>query len=126
MKRGGLADYIARIAEQNGVTTVSTACSPDLEMCEIAHRMFSVGKDEVLLFTTTGTDYPVAMNLYASETRLFSTMGAGNCGEIQKRIDEVLGLVMHPHKGIKGQWHALRSLYRLAKLRPRHIGGKAS
>ncbi len=125
MRSDGLREYIEQLAERNEVKKVTVSCNPELEMCEIAHRMFSAGSDQVLLFTDTGTEYPVAMNLYASEKRLLASMHAKSFEELQQRISSLFDTITQPKKGFSAKWHTLSSLYSLAKLLPRAISGKA-
>lgn len=125
MKSDGLASYIADLASANEVKEIRTNCDPELEMCELAHRMFAGGVRDVLFFTNTGTRYPVAMNLYASESRLLARMGANDCKALQQRIVEFFDAFMRPPKGLKTKWEILRSLYKLGKLGTRSISGKA-
>jgi len=125
MRVDGLSRYIETLATHDEVKKVAVACTPELEMCEVVHRLFSAGDDSVILFANTGTRYPVAMNLYASEKRLMARMHAKSFEELQQRISSTFDTLTQPKKSFRSKWRTLSSLYAIAKLLPRRISRKA-
>ena len=124
MRIDGLNSYLATLPTEE-LKKITIACNTDQEMCEIAHRMFAAGEKAVLLFTQTGTAYPVAMNLYASEKRLLRAMHAENFEALQKRINAIVETLTTPKKDFRAKIKVLTSLYTIAKLLPHHITQRA-
>ncbi len=87
----GLGDYLHQARKRGKLLEINTFCDPILEMGEVAAR-WSKGREpgKALLFTNSGTGYPVAMNLYGSREAMLGILRANSYEEIEARIARLL------------------------------------
>ena len=87
----GLDDYLCQVRKQGKLLEINAFCDPILEMGEVAAR-WSKGREpgKALLFTNSGTGYPVAMNLYGRRESMLGILRAKSYEEIEARIARLL------------------------------------
>jgi 4-hydroxy-3-polyprenylbenzoate decarboxylase len=111
MKLSSLKDFIRLLESKNELVRIDEFVNPELEMSEFADRMMKLqGGGKALLFTNTGTDFPVLINHYGSEARLFAALGISSWDEPGERIDNLLQKMMKPHDGIFSKLSVLSEL----------------
>lgn len=97
-----LRDFLTLLEKTNDLVRIDSLCSPNLEIGEIAHRvMAQPGGGKALLFTNTGTPFPLAINLYGAERRMLHTLRCTSYEALTERIDSFISALISPPKSLK-------------------------
>ncbi len=127
MAYGSLSEFVRVLEEAGELKKVDVFTDPVLEISEITDRISKSGNGgKALLFTNTGTDFPVLMNSMGSLRRICLALGVDHLDDIGKRIDEMMGRFTGAGHGIMQKLALLPELGRLASLFPSRIPGKAA
>ena len=87
-KTPSLQDFLHELDRQNDLARIDCHCASTLEIGEIAHRVMSqTEKSKALLFTNTGTPFPVAINLYGSSQRMLQILRHASCNTLAGHIE---------------------------------------
>ncbi len=122
-----LTQYIDYLQENNELLTVSTYVDTVLEMTEIIDRQVKLPDGgKALLFTNTGTQFPVLANALGSEKRLMKALRADNYNQLTQRIEEFIQTITLPRKTIKDKIKLLPHLAKIRHIFPKHKSGKGS
>lgn len=114
-----LEDFIAELEKRGELVRITEEVDPDLEMTEIADRTVK-GYGPALIFENpVGSDYPVAMNLFASEQRMAWALGVEDLKEIADRIEEIIKPKIP--KGLIEKLAMLPKLKELAEMGPKIV-----
>lgn len=105
----GLSSFLHRLRQKDDVLTIRKFVDPDLQMSEIADRFVKQDGSKALLFKNNGTDFPVAMNLFASADRLSEALHVSTPEAAAEQIAQLSDL-------LEGGGSILRKLFRLAAL----------
>jgi 4-hydroxy-3-polyprenylbenzoate decarboxylase len=129
MTLDSLSDFIAAIDRAGELVRISQPVKARLEIAEIADRCmkFPGGGpallfEQVMLDDGTRSEFPVAINLYGSMTRMALALGVKRLDEIGERISEMLELKVP--EGLFGKLAMLPRLAEMAKFPPRVKGGR--
>lgn len=118
-----LNNFIEVLKENDEIHLINEAVSPILEIAEITDRI-SKNKGKALLFTNTGTDFPLLINMFGSEKRMCMALGVNSLDSIGQRIDDLLKEVTGPHEGWLNKLSLLPKLSEIASWMPRTIKGR--
>lgn len=122
-----LSAFIERLREHDQLLTVEEFVDPVLEIAEITDRFSKLpGGGKALLFTNTGTDFPVFTNAMGSDKRMALAIGVKNISEIEERIQKLLLDIREPRKGFFEKLSLLPTLSKIAGYFPSQISGKAA
>lgn len=123
-----LPEFIAAIEKAGELRRISQPVKIDLEMCEIADRVMKMpGGGPALLFERpvlrdgSVSEYPVALNIFGSMTRMAMALGVERMDEHGDRITKLLDLKMP--EGLLGKMQMLPRLLEVAKFPPRMTSG---
>lgn len=120
-----LREFIARLEAAGELQRITAKVDTRFEIAEITDRISkSEGGGKALLFESTGTEYPVLMNMMGSDRRMAMALGVDDLEDISKRIDELLKGVMSPKDGIVDKLRMLPLLADVAKWFPRKLKGR--
>lgn len=120
-----LREFIARLEAAGELQRITAKVDTRFEIAEITDRISkSEGGGKALLFESTGTEYPVLMNMMGSDRRMAMALGVDDLEDISKRIDELLKGVMSPKDGIVDKMRMLPLLADVAKWFPRKLKGR--
>ncbi len=128
MAHKSLQQYIAELQKQGELIEIRERVNTELEITEIADRFSKqdAGSNKALLFTNTGTLFPVFINGFGSEQRMAMALSASNLDEPCRRIEALFSQVMSPKESL---WDKLKMLPLLSELNtwmPKKIRGKAA
>src|SRR5207244_3515437 len=94
-----LSDFLSALDGAGELVRVKHPVAARLELCEIADRvMKSPGGGKALLFEQvtlddgSGSDYPVAINLFGSMRRMAMALGVERLDDIGDRITQLMDL----------------------------------
>ena len=125
-----LQEFIAAVEAAGELVRITHPVSIHLELCEIADRvMKQPGGGPALLFEHpvlrdgTRSEYPVAINLFGSMTRMALSLGVKDLDEVGGRITKLLDLKVP--EGLMGKLSLLPRLLEVSKFPPRMMSGGA-
>jgi 4-hydroxy-3-polyprenylbenzoate decarboxylase len=125
-----LQEFIAAIDAAGELVRITQPVSIHLELCEIADRvMKQPGGGPALLFEHpvlrdgTRSQYPVAINLFGSMTRMALSLGVKDLDEVGGRITKLMDLKVP--EGLMGKLSLLPRLLEVSKFPPRMMSGGA-
>lgn len=94
---GNLKEYIAALDAAGELQRINVRVNTELEIAEITDRVSkSPGGGKALLFSNTGTDYPVITNMFGSERRICLALGVDSLDELPARIENLFRQAMSP------------------------------
>lgn len=123
-----LQEYIAALHRQSEVIEVHEAVSTELEITEIADRFSKqdAAHNKALLFTNTGTKFPVFINGFGSERRMAMALSASDLDEPRRRIEALFSQLLSPKESLYDKLKMLPLLSELNAWMPKKIRGKAA
>lgn len=123
-----LQQFIATIEARGELRRITQPVKVDLEMCEISDRVMKMpGGGPALLFEKpilrdgSVSQFPVAINLFGSMTRMALALGVDALDEHGDRITKLLDLKVP--EGFLGKLQLLPRLMEVAKFPPRMASG---
>ncbi|MDR2962253.1 MAG: menaquinone biosynthesis decarboxylase [Bacteroidales bacterium] len=128
MAHKSLHAYIEGLRTRGEVIEIHERVNTELEITEIADRFSKqpAAHNKALLFTNTGTQFPVFINGFGSEGRMTMALSASDLEEAQRRIESLFSQVMQPKESL---WEKLKMLPLLAELNtwlPKKQNGKGA
>lgn len=122
-----LSEFLSRLEHAGEVKRISVPVDPSLEIAEITDRVVkSEEGGPALLFENTGTDFPLAINLFGSEKRMAMALGQQSLEEIPRRIDALLNETFAPKTHWADKLRMLTLLGHASEWLPRHKSGRGS
>ena len=115
----GLADFIADLKKRREIYCISTFVDPVLEITEVADRV-NKNNGKALLFENTGTNFPLLINAFGSDTRLAMALGRE---EIDSAADEIMSLLDIPQSNILKK---ISSVIKISGILPSRIKGRGT
>jgi 4-hydroxy-3-polyprenylbenzoate decarboxylase len=123
-----LEQFVQAIERAGDLVRVSHPVKAELELCEISDRVMKMpGGGPALLFEHvvlrdgTRSEFPVAMNLFGSMSRMAMSLGVSDLDDHGDRITKLLDLKVP--EGIMGKLSMLPRLMEVAKFPPRLKSG---
>ena len=114
-----LSEYIEQLENNNEIIRISDFVDPVLEISEIADRiMKQKGGGKALLFENTGTNFPVLINHYGSDTRILNSLGLKSYNEPGERIESLLENLMYAGQNFRSKLALIPKLKTASKWMP--------
>lgn len=128
MAFANISDFIKTLKKHQELIVCDTPVSTYLEITEITDRFSkqTSAKNKAILFTQTGTKFPVLINAFGSESRINIALGTDSLDDIRIRIESLFSHISSPKSGI---WDALKMLPLLAEMQswiPKIRSGKGA
>jgi len=119
----GLKQYIDQLREMDELLEINEFVDPVLEIADLADR-FVKSSGKALLFTKTGTPFPLIINMFASDERLSMAIGRTNIEEAGIEIERLFRQFTIPADGFVAKVKMLPGLAKLASYIPVKINRK--
>lgn len=117
--------YIDALRQAGELAEITAPVSPRLEITEITDRVSKQpGGGKALLFTDTGTDFPVLINMMGSDRRIRMALGVERLEELAERIYALFGKVVSPKETLADKARMLPVMAQAAKWLPRRKKGR--
>ncbi|MEE4117187.1 MAG: menaquinone biosynthesis decarboxylase [Marinilabiliaceae bacterium] len=124
MAYDGLQDFIEALEQDSELKRISTFVNPELEITEIADRVYK-NKGPALLFENTGTAFPLLINMYGSDLRMSKALGRSDLEDAGKEIESLFTQLKSQGKGgVFSKLAILPRLFKIASLMPKKIKGR--
>ncbi|MES1159932.1 MAG: menaquinone biosynthesis decarboxylase [Bacteroidota bacterium] len=118
-------EFIQALEKAGELIRISTYVDPKLEIAEITDRVSKSGHGgKALLFENTGTDFPVLMNAYGSESRMCMALGVEHLDDVTREIEGLFRLLSAPKESIIDKLKLLPKLGQFASWMPRVKSGR--
>ena len=120
-----LHDFIELLEKSGELIKVTAQVDPLLEIAEITDRVSkSPNGGKALLFTNTGTSFPVLTNMMGSDRRMALALGVDSLDEIADRIATLADKALSPKNGLGDKVRMLPLLGEVAKWMPHITKGR--
>jgi 4-hydroxy-3-polyprenylbenzoate decarboxylase len=117
----GLGSFVRKLDEEGELLRIDGFADPLLEISEITDRMVKSG-GKALLFTNNGTDFPVLINAFGSDSRMSLAIGRDDLDEAGNEIEELFARLQgNTGKGLFSKLRSVPQLMGLARLLPVRI-----
>jgi 4-hydroxy-3-polyprenylbenzoate decarboxylase len=114
-----LQEFIDALDKAGELLRITCQVDPRLEIAEITDRISKSGRGgKALLFSNTGTDFPVLMNAYGSEKRMCMALGVQNLDDVTREIEGLFRLLSAPKESIVDKLRLLPKLGQFASWMP--------
>ncbi|MDR0955150.1 MAG: menaquinone biosynthesis decarboxylase [Rikenellaceae bacterium] len=122
-----LNSYIQALRAADELAVISVPVSSVREMTEITDRVSKQpGGGKALLFTDTGTGFPVLTNLFGSDRRIALALGVERLEELAERLYDLFGQVTSPQKSWRDKIQMVPLLGEAARWLPRRKKGRGA
>jgi 4-hydroxy-3-polyprenylbenzoate decarboxylase len=125
MAYSGLSGFINALENKNELHRIKPFVDPVLEITEIADRI-SKSAGKALLFENTGTDFPVLINAFGSETRMSMAIGRKSLDAAGSEIENIFNSISQNRSSIFEKITSLPSLIKLAGCLPSRKFGRGT
>ncbi|HKB71262.1 MAG TPA: menaquinone biosynthesis decarboxylase [Thermoanaerobaculia bacterium] len=119
MSHRNLSSFVEELRRRGDLATIRERVSPILEITEIADRAVKSGGPALLFENVEGSEFPVAINLFASRARMLEALGIGSWEEWEERLEFFLD--PKPPEGFLGKLKALPKVADLASVFPKTV-----
>lgn len=125
MAYSNLSAFIGELERKNELLRIKAFVDPVLEITEITDRITKAG-GKALLFENTGTDFPVLINAFGSDTRMAMALGRENLDEAGEEIESLFNSLTDNGAGILSKISKLPGFLKLAGVMPSRKRRKGS
>ncbi len=122
MARSGSRVFIDQLRKNGELIEIDVSVNPKLQVCEITDRISKQKNGgKALLFTKTGTDFPILINSLGSLRRIEIAFGGKNPDELAQMLSQIAkGFIKSP-SGLLGKIGLLPQLRRLGSWMPKKL-----
>jgi 4-hydroxy-3-polyprenylbenzoate decarboxylase len=113
MAYSGLTGFITALEKKNDLIRIKSFTDPVLEISEITDRVTKSG-GKALLFENNGTDFPLLINTFGSDTRMAMAIGRKDLDETGPEIENTLKTLADNKGSFLNKLSALPALVKLA------------
>lgn len=114
-------NYLKTLQKEGELKTISRFVDPNLQVTEVTDREASQPNGgKALLFTNTGTDFPIVTNLFSSEKRIALSFDMENMLEVSSKILDFYQSLTH--NATLGRYARKSLFYEMSQFYPRVTG----
>jgi len=120
-----LQSFIEALRSRGDLKVFEDFVDPNLEIAEIADReMKQPGGGKALLFSNTGTKYPLLINMYGSQRRISDALYCNDPAEKSEQMYELFRRLSSPKASFMDKVRTLPLLGDIAGYFPKTVGGR--
>lgn len=123
MAYNGLRDFRNALDNNKDLEEINEFVDPVLEIAEMADRAVKAGY-KALYFNNNGTDFPVFINMFASDSRMSMAIGRDNLDDAGEDIEELFKQFSTPAGNLASKLKLLPGLAKVASFMPKKISRK--
>lgn len=120
-----LHEFINTLEQAGELKRISTPLSPELAITELADRLVK-NNGPALLIENNGSNFPVLINMFASDKRMAIALGVNKLDDIGERIASLFKTVTSPKATLMDKLRMLPLLSQMANWMPELKKGKGS
>ncbi|MDY0279200.1 MAG: menaquinone biosynthesis decarboxylase, partial [Salinivirgaceae bacterium] len=120
-----LSEFIDKLISAHEIIVITEPVDVRLEITEIVDR-FSKSADynKALLFTNTGTDFPVLINALGSDRRMAFALNLDSLDDLTININRIVDSLLVKPQGFMGKLKKIPKLAQIARWMPKKTVGK--
>ena len=120
-----LRDFIQQLSYLGELKTIDCFVDPVLQISEFTDRECKQpGGGKALLFTNTGTDFPVVTNIYGSLKRICAALRCNNLSDKEDEIRLFFEMLTAPKDTLAKKLSAIPKLGKIAGFFPKVVSGR--
>jgi len=120
-----LSEFIKQLEKSDELLRIHDFVNPELEITEIADRMMKQPKGgKAILFENTGTNFPLLINHFGSDSRVLKALGIDDFTSVGHKIESFFDSIIKPKSGLSSKLSLLSNLNSARKWFPKKISGK--
>lgn len=120
-----LKDFIQQLSNLGELKTIDCFVDPVLQISEFTDRECKQsGGGKALLFTNTGTDFPVVTNIYGSLKRICAALRCKNLCDKENEIRQFFEMLTAPKDTLAKKLSTLPKLGQIAGFFPKVVSGR--
>ena len=116
-----LRAFLTALEAEGELARVTVPVDPILEITEITDRITKAGGPALLFENVTGSDRPLAINLFGSDRRMALALEVASVEEVAARIDGLLDELLKPRAGFLEKLAALPRMKEVGDIFPRSV-----
>ncbi len=116
-----IRDFLALLKKHGDLAVIDAEVSAELEITEITERTIRSKGPALLFKNVSGSNIPVAINLFGSHQRMAWALGVDDVEEISERVSKILKIPQNPPGGIMDKLNTLGDLAGIAKSQPKIV-----
>jgi 4-hydroxy-3-polyprenylbenzoate decarboxylase len=117
--------FIEALERENELVRITAFVDPVLEIAEVTDRVSKTpDRNKALLFTNTGTQFPLLINSMGSERRMSIALGVKNLDDITGEIEDIFKKIAGPMHSLKEKLAMLPQLSKFASWMPKVMNGR--
>lgn len=120
MADSGLSLFIKLLEDHQELARIRTYVDPVLEISEVTDRVTKSG-GKALLFENTGTQFPLLINTFGSDTRVSMALGRNDSGS---EIEKIIHATSHGQGSFIKKLAAIPSLLKISGIMPSRLKRK--
>ena len=121
----GLKQYVDQLNELNELLEIDEFVNPVLEIAEVADR-YVKSSGKALFFTNNGTQFPLIINMLASDKRMSMAIGRTNLEDAADELEKIFWMLRKPTKGFVSKLKMIPGLSKLASYIPSRTDKKGT
>ncbi|HSD72851.1 MAG TPA: menaquinone biosynthesis decarboxylase [Thermoanaerobaculia bacterium] len=114
-----LTEFLRALEAEGDLVRISRAVSPRLEIAEIADRSVKGDGPALLFENVSGSEMPVAINVFASRRRMLKALGLSRFEEWEARLEPLLD--PRPPEGLLEKLRTIPKVTELAGIFPKTV-----
>lgn len=118
-----LSDFIESLKAEGELIVIDEYVNPEFEITEITDRISKSGPhmNKALLFTNTGTNYPILINALGSEKRICMALNCSSLEEPRYRIESIFKQATTPKRTLADKLSLIPLVSELQSWMPKHV-----
>jgi 4-hydroxy-3-polyprenylbenzoate decarboxylase len=120
-----LRHFISALEKEGELVRVDEFVSPRLQITEIVDRL-SKNNGPAVLFTNTGTSFPLLINSMGSEKRICMALGLDSLDQVQDEISSLVRQFLGPKNNLLDKLRLLPALKGIASWMPKSVKGRGA
>jgi len=125
MSYNGLSDFVLLLERKDELIRISQKVDTVLEITEIVDRISkSPGGGKALLFENNGTEFPLLINAFGSESRICMALGHSSLEDVGRELEELFKQLAGPAEHFMDKLRLLPLLSKIASWMPKHKSGR--
>lgn len=125
MAVSSLRQYVTELERAGELKRITAFVDPRLQITEVVDRIVKQ-RGPALLFENTGTDFPLLINTYGTESRMAKALGVQQLDDIARRFEQLFQQLLQPRDGILQKLSFLPQLGALASWMPKVSKGRGA
>jgi len=114
-----LRSFLTTLEKEEKLVKIDAEADPDLEVAEVARRVFRKGGPALWFKKVTGSPYPLAVNIFGTTERVNKAFEVGRIEEVAAEVEDLLSPLFYPGRGFMDKLKYFPHLFQMGNFVPR-------